>query len=108
MKKHVLQSGEEVEGQSLEAVEERIAILREQLQDNRTRKKVVNQHANRYFNPYWGRLFRSGSESSSFGAQVERYACLYTGRVSNFRSYPPTHYFQRPEERMAHERFDLY
>lgn len=108
VRKQELESGGEVEGHSLQAVEERIAILREQLHDNRARKKVVNQHANRYFNPYWGRLFRAGAESSSFGAQVVRFACLYTGRVSNFRSYPPTHYFQRPEERMAHERFDLY
>jgi len=90
------------------AVRTRIGILEEQVADNEQRKAVVNKRANRYFNPYWGRLFRSGTEHSSFGSQVSRYACLYTGRVSNFMAYPPTHYFQKPEERMAHERWDLY
>jgi len=108
LEKRLLKENEQADNPSLRAVRSRISILEEQMGDNEERKRVVNRRANRYFNPYWGRLFRSGTEQSSFGSQVARYACLYTGRVSNFRAYPPTHYFQSPEDRMPHERWDLY
>jgi HAD superfamily 5'-nucleotidase-like hydrolase len=55
------------------------------------------------FHPFWGSLFKAGSETSSFGDQVEVYACLYTTRVSNLRWYSPMHYFRSPRDRMPHE-----
>jgi HAD superfamily 5'-nucleotidase-like hydrolase len=55
------------------------------------------------FHPYWGSLLKEGAEQSSFGAQVEEYACLYTSRVSNFLSYSPQQYFRSPRDVMAHE-----
>lgn len=55
------------------------------------------------FHPYWGSFFKSGSELSSFGEQVERYACLYTDRVTNLLWYSTGHYFRSPRHRMAHE-----
>lgn len=55
------------------------------------------------FHPYWGSCFKSGSELSSFGEQVERYACLYTDRVTNLLWYSAGHYFRSPRHRMAHE-----
>jgi len=55
------------------------------------------------FHPYWGSLFKVGGEVSSFGSQVEEYACLYTDRVSNFAMYSPNHYFKSARHRMAHE-----
>jgi HAD superfamily 5'-nucleotidase-like hydrolase len=57
----------------------------------------------RAFHPYWGPLLKAGGEPSSFGAQVETYACLYTARVSNLISYSPHHYFRGPRERLPHE-----
>jgi HAD superfamily 5'-nucleotidase-like hydrolase len=56
------------------------------------------------FNPYWGRIFRERNERSWFGAQVEDYADIYTGRVSNFLAYSPGQYFRAPREDMPHER----
>ena len=56
------------------------------------------------FHPYWGSLFKAGSEVSSFGDQVEEYACLYTDRVSNLLAYSPMHYFRSHRDRMPHER----
>ena len=41
------------------------------------------------FHPYWGSLLKEASEKSSFGKQVDDYACLYTSRVSNFLAYSP-------------------
>ncbi len=55
------------------------------------------------FHPFWGSLFKSGPEVSSFGDQVEEYACLYTTRVSNFLPYSPMHYFRSARDRMPHE-----
>ena len=54
-------------------------------------------------NPYWGLIFKEGHENSRFGEQVEDYACLYTGRVSNFLQYSPMQYFRSPRDRMPHE-----
>ncbi|MCB9707843.1 MAG: HAD-IG family 5'-nucleotidase [Myxococcales bacterium] len=55
------------------------------------------------FHPFWGSLLNSGSELSSFGSQVEKFACLYTNRVSSFWHYSPMHYFRSPRDRMPHE-----
>jgi len=55
------------------------------------------------FHPYWGSALKAESEPSSFGEQVERYACLYTDRVTNLLAYTPGHYFRGPRHRMAHE-----
>jgi hypothetical protein len=53
--------------------------------------------------PYWGSPFKAESELSSFGEQVERYACLYTDRVTNLLGYSPNHFFRGPRHRMAHD-----
>jgi hypothetical protein len=55
------------------------------------------------FHPFWGSLLKEENEESSFGAQVEEYACLYTSRVSNFLLYSPQQYFRSPRDEMAHE-----
>lgn len=55
------------------------------------------------FHPIWGSIFRTGTELSGFGDQVEEFACLYTSRASNLRHYSAAHYFQSSRERMPHE-----
>ncbi len=55
------------------------------------------------YHPFWGSPFKAESELSSFGEQVERYACLYTDRVTNLLRYSANHYFRGPRHRMAHE-----
>lgn len=55
------------------------------------------------FNRYWGRLFRSGTEMSRVGDQIEDFACVYTSKVSNFVYYPVNKYFTSPRDRMVHE-----
>jgi HAD superfamily 5'-nucleotidase-like hydrolase len=56
------------------------------------------------FNRFWGLLFKEGNENSRFGEQVEKYACLYTSRVSNLLQYSPMQYFRSSRALMAHER----
>jgi len=55
------------------------------------------------FHAFWGSLLKEGNEQSSFGAQVEEYACLYTSRVSNLLAYSPQQTFRSPRDLMAHE-----
>jgi hypothetical protein len=63
----------------------------------------IEERTDRTFHPFWGSLFKAGPEVSSFGDQVEQYACLYTSRVSNMAAYSPMHYFRSPRDRMPHE-----
>jgi HAD superfamily 5'-nucleotidase-like hydrolase len=63
----------------------------------------LNAEVERHFNPYWGLIFKEGSELSIFGKQVDDFACLYTSRVSNLRSYSPLHHFHAPVGFMSHE-----
>jgi HAD superfamily 5'-nucleotidase-like hydrolase len=55
------------------------------------------------FHPYWGSLMKEADDRSSFGDQVEEYACLYTSRVSNFAAYSPLQHFRSGRDRMPHE-----
>ncbi len=55
------------------------------------------------FHPYWGSLLKEAQETSSFGDQVEEYACIYTSRVSNLLAYSPLQYFRSPRDQMPHE-----
>ncbi len=63
----------------------------------------IERRVDQRFHRYWGSLLKEGVEQSSFGAQVEEYACLYTSRVSNFLLYSPQQYFRSPRDVMAHE-----
>jgi hypothetical protein len=55
------------------------------------------------FHPFWGSLLKETNDRSSFGDQVEEYACLYTSRVSNFAAYSPLQHFRSARDRMPHE-----
>lgn len=77
--------------------------LNGQLKELQQRAQALEERISHHFNPAWGQLFRDRAELSAFGAQVEDYACVYTGRVSNFRNYSPSFYFRSPRDRMSHE-----
>ena len=57
-----------------------------------------------YFNPYWGEIFRAGSEESHYAAQVERYACIYMTKLADLNASSPRTYFRPPRRKLAHER----
>ncbi|MBI4511050.1 MAG: HAD-IG family 5'-nucleotidase [Deltaproteobacteria bacterium] len=63
----------------------------------------LEEELDRSYNPNWGPIFKEGNENSRFGSQVEDYACLYTGRASNFLAYSPLRYFRAPRDKMPHE-----
>jgi hypothetical protein len=80
-----------------------IARVRAQLRAIDAEHAQLEQHLEHAYHPYWGSPFKAESELSSFGEQVERYACLYTDRVTNLVGYSPSHFFRGPRHRMAHE-----
>jgi len=78
-------------------------VLPEQVEKLKGRLKEMEADLATTFNTTWGPIFRDRSELSAFGTQVEDYACIYTGRVSNFIHYSPNFYYRAPRDRMAHE-----
>ncbi len=77
--------------------------LVEQIRALQTERDALEADVDQAFHPYWGSLFKAGTELSSFGAQIEQYAWLYTARVSNLGGYSPGHYFRSPRALMAHD-----
>jgi len=54
-------------------------------------------------NPAWGPLMRSGNDKSLFARQVERYADVYTSRVSNFIFETPFAFLRAPRMALPHD-----
>jgi HAD superfamily 5'-nucleotidase-like hydrolase len=97
-------------GEALPKLERRLKILEArkedllaQLAEVRKNTADLGEAVNRAYNPYWGPLFREGSEMSRFAHQVRDFACIYTSQVSNFLHYSPDHYFRSPADLMPHE-----
>lgn len=87
-----------------------VKAARDQLQELRREHKAMRQHASRLqariskaINPFWGSLFKQGSNKSYFGSQVDDFACVYTSRVRNFAHYGTHHYFRVTSDPMMHE-----
>ena len=80
----------------LTAKEEEIAQLHNSI-------KSMIQEREKNFHPLWGELMRVGWEKSRFAKQIEEYACLYTGRVTNLRFYSPFKRFTSPRDLMPHD-----
>ncbi|ATB35087.1 haloacid dehalogenase [Cystobacter fuscus] len=54
-------------------------------------------------NPVWGLLTRAGNDKSHLARQVERYADIYTSRVSNFLFATPFVYLRSPRGSLPHD-----
>ena len=59
--------------------------------------------ANELNNPVWGLLTRAGNDKSHMARQVERYADIYTSRVSNFLFATPFVYLRSPRGSLPHD-----
>ncbi|KAL2922320.1 Cytosolic purine 5'-nucleotidase [Bienertia sinuspersici] len=61
------------------------------------------------FNKRWGFLSRAGLwDKSHLMRQIEKYADIYTSRVSNFLHYTPFMYFRSQEQNLAHDSYSFY
>ena len=54
-------------------------------------------------NPRWGLLMRAGNDKSHLARQVERYADVYTSRVSNLLYLTPFAYLRSPRGSLPHD-----
>jgi HAD superfamily 5'-nucleotidase-like hydrolase len=55
--------------------------------------------------PVWGLLTRAGNDKSHLARQIERYADIYTSRVSNFLQATPFVYLRSPRGTLPHDGF---
>lgn len=61
------------------------------------------QESGKLLNPYWGLLMRTGNDKSHFARQMERYADIYTARVSNFLHHTPYVYLRSHRGSLPHD-----
>lgn len=54
-------------------------------------------------NPTWGLLMHTGNDKSLLAYQMERYADIYTSRVSNLLLATPFAYFRSPRSTLPHD-----
>ena len=54
-------------------------------------------------NPLWGLLMRAGADKSHLAYQMERYADIYTSRVSNLMHATPYVYLRSPRGSLPHD-----
>lgn len=94
------ESADESRRQTLEA---RILEIREGLAelDSQLAPRVAADGTE--FNDTWGYLMRTGNDKSHLTRQVERYADVYTSRVSNFERYTPFMFFRAPRGTIPHD-----
>ncbi|MFI4918961.1 MAG: HAD-IG family 5'-nucleotidase [Legionellales bacterium] len=56
-----------------------------------------------FYNPKWERVFRAGAEESYFAYQVERFACIYMEKLSDFLGHSPITYFRANRRLLPHD-----
>lgn len=68
--------------------------------------KKIGSHIKEYesnFNQYWGEVMRAGAEPSIYASQIERYACIYMAKISDFALDGPRTYYRPKKRKLAHE-----
>mgnify|MGYP002780632234 CR=1 FL=1 len=84
--------------------------LREQMQQLRAELVALDQgiapiarDASELLSSRWGLLMRAGNDKSHLARQIERYADIYTSRVSNFLLHTPFIYLRAPRGSLPHD-----
>src|SRR5437660_1022905 len=73
--------------QKLAGLKTRVVALDQQI-------SPIARAATELNNRYWGLLMRTGNDKSHLAYQVERYADIYTSRVSNLMAVTPFAYLR--------------
>ncbi len=88
---------------SIKALERRLDHLWKQLQAIDEEIAPLARAATGLSNQRWGLLMRAGNDKSHLARQIERYADVYTSRVSNFLYHTPFMYFRAPRGSLPHD-----
>jgi len=94
---------ERTEGATDEALLARQGELRTALEKLDAELGPMARSASELSNPHWGLLTRAGNDKSHLARQVERYADIYTSRVSNFLYATPFVYLRSPRGSLPHD-----
>ena len=89
--------------EGIEALAQQMSRLRTELVALDERIAPVAGAAGRAVNERWGLLMRAGNDKSQLARQVERYADIYTSRVSNFLFATPFAYLRSPRGSLPHD-----
>jgi HAD superfamily 5'-nucleotidase-like hydrolase len=84
-------------------LDETLTSLREELVELDDQIRPLAVASSRLLNPRWGLLMRTGNDKSHLARQIERYADMYTSRVSNFLHYTPFAYLRAHRGSLPHD-----
>jgi len=85
------------------AIHERMRELRDELVRLDARAGPLAEASARALNERWGLLLRAGNDKSKLAQQMERYADVYTSRVSNFLFATPFAYIRSHRTSLPHD-----
>lgn len=86
--------------------EQRLLLLKDQraqIEELDARIGPLAKKATQVANELWGPLMRAGNDKSMLAKQVERYADIYTSRVSNFLYRSPYAYLRSTRGNLPHD-----
>lgn len=89
--------------QGTRAIKNRLQTLRKEMLALDERIAPLAKEAVELVNARWGLLMRAGNDKSHLARQVERYADVYTSRVSNFLLHTPFLYLRAPRGSLPHD-----
>jgi len=84
-------------------LKQRMQSLRQQLVTLDVKIAELAREAAELGSKRWGPLMRAGNDKSRLAYQTERYADVYTSRVSNFLRYTPFVYLRSPRGSLPHD-----
>jgi hypothetical protein len=90
-------------GADAPTLEARVHDLRSQLLALDAEIGPLAREGTELTNARWGLLTRAGNDKSHLTRQIERYADIYTSRVSNFLYATPYAYFRSPRGNLPHD-----
>jgi hypothetical protein len=88
---------------SSQRLRDTMAELRARLVALDERIAPIAKQSGEILNRRWGLLLRAGNDKSHLARQVERYADIYTSRVSNFLFETPFVYLRAPRGSLPHD-----
>jgi len=80
-----------------------LSAVRAELEQLDVAVAELARRASELGNRRWGPLLRAGNDKSRMARQLERYADIYTSRVSNLASYTPYAYLRPPTGHLPHD-----
>lgn len=87
----------------IQALQREMAGLHEKISEIDIRIAPLAQAAGQLLNPNWGLLMRTGIDKSHLARQIERYADIYTARVSNFLYATPYAFLRSSRGNLPHD-----